>query len=185
MGDVDYVYGAYINGLFSQKGLYSISGDVVSAGLTSATAISLVNRTKTILAALATGTGAVSSSIDKNFFAQQTFAALAIAMQARREQARATINCKLTYSVLDYPLSEARRDLISYFFSGSIPGAFQEIQEEAAKAADNVTNPTAGTSPKNPAPESPAAQAPPGNTQPAGSQAPAQPPVQKPAAHLH
>jgi len=76
--------------------------------------------------------GSVSSSIDKNFYAQQTFAALAIAMQARRDQARVSITCNLALSVLDYPLAAVRRDLISYFYAGSMPGALQEVQEEAA-----------------------------------------------------
>jgi hypothetical protein len=139
MGDVDYAYGAYSGGLFAQKGAYAIAGDVVAASLTTASAISLVMRTKTILSAIATGMAGVSLSVDKNFFAQQTFAALTIAMQARRDQARATIGNNLALDVLDYPLAAVRRDLISYFYSGSLPGALQEIQEEAAKASSSAT----------------------------------------------
>jgi hypothetical protein len=141
MGDVDYAYGVYSSGLFFQKGAYSIAGDIVAAGLTTASAVSLVMRTKTILSAIATGMAGVSLSVDKNLFAQQTFAALTIAMQARRDQARAAINYNLALNVLDYPLAAVRRDLISYFYSGSLPGALQEIQEEAAKASASVAAP--------------------------------------------
>jgi hypothetical protein len=142
MGDVDYAYGVYASGLYTKKGAYAIAGDVLAAGLTTASAISLVLRTKTILSAIATGMAGASLSVDKNLFAQQTFAALTIAMQARRDQARAEIGNNLALNVLDYPLAAVRRDLISYFYSGSLPGALEEIQEEAAKASVSIV-PTA------------------------------------------
>jgi hypothetical protein len=148
MGDVDYAYGVYVSSLFSQKGAYAIAGDVVAAGLTTGSAISLVMRTKTILSAIATGMAGVSLSVDKNLFAQQTFAALTIAMQARRDQARATIDSNLALDVLDYPLAAVRRDLIAYFYSGSLPGALQEIQEEAAQASASVVPASPGAAKK-------------------------------------
>jgi hypothetical protein len=138
MGDIDYVYGVYTDALFAGKGFESFIGDAASLGLTTASAISVVARTKTILSALATGVSGVALSADKNFFAQQTFQSLAMAMQARRDQARATIIDNLQLSVTDYPLAAVRRDLVSYFYAGTLTGALQEIQQEAAKTSTNA-----------------------------------------------
>jgi hypothetical protein len=149
MGDIDYVYGKYTGGLFTAKAIEGLAADFESLGLTAASAISLATRTKTILAALATGVAGVNLSADKNFFGQQTFQALTIAMQARRDQTRATITQNLQLSVTDYPLAAVRRDLISYFYAGTLPGALQEIQEEAAKTSDDATK-NATASPSNP-----------------------------------
>jgi hypothetical protein len=138
-GDIDHVYGEYTNSLYAGKGVEAVTGDIVSLGLTAASAITLVTRTKTILAALATGVTGVSLSIDKNLFGQQTFAALAIAMQARRDEARSSIVKNEQLAVTDYTLEAARRDLVSYFYSGTLPGAIQEIQQEAATKSAAVT----------------------------------------------
>lgn len=146
MGDIDHVYGEYTDALYTGKGFQAVEGDIVNLGLTAASTISVVTRTKTILAALATGATGVNLSFDKNFFGQQTFAALAIAMQARRDQARRSITGNEQLSVTDYTLDAARRELISYFYSGTLPGAIQEIQEEAAtKSAKETTNEAAGS----------------------------------------
>jgi hypothetical protein len=139
-GDVDHVYGQYINYLYAGRGLQSLESDFVNLGLTAASAITVVMRTKTILTSLALATAGVNLSVDKNFFGQQTFAALAIAMQARRDQARNAIIKNESLSVTDYSLEAARRDLVSYFYSGTLPGAIQEIQELATKKSEDAAN---------------------------------------------
>lgn len=159
MGDIDHVYGEYVNTLYGNKGFAGISSDFLTLGLTAASTISLVTRTKTILATLATGVTGLSLSVDKNVFGQQTFAALAIAMQARRDEARSSIIKNEQMSVASYTLQAARRDLISYFYSGTLPGALQEIQEEgAAKSAAVTKTETAATI--TPATMTPAVSAP-------------------------
>ena len=130
MANVDYAYGVYAGGLYAQKGAYSIAGDVVAAGLTTGSAVSLVMRTKTILAAIATGMAGVNLSVDKNLFAQQTFAALIIAMQARRDQARAALTNNLALNVLDYPLAAVQRDLLSYFFCAHCRAPFRRFKKK-------------------------------------------------------
>jgi hypothetical protein len=139
-GDVDQVYGEYVTDLYAGRGFQSIESDLVSLGLTAASAISVVARTKTILASLAIATAGINLSIDKNVFGQQTFAALSSAMQARRDQARNSIIKNELLSVTDYTLDAGRRDLISYFYCGTLPGAIQEIQEEATQKSEGVSN---------------------------------------------
>jgi|SRR5579864_3741046 len=150
MGDIDYVYGDYTDALFTGKGWESFIGDATALGFSTASTISAVARTKTILSALGSAVTGISLSADKNFFSQQTFQALAIAMQARRDQARQTIISNLQLTVTDYPLAAVRRDLVSYFYAGTLPGALQEIQMEAAITSHNANNPTGAPSPKTP-----------------------------------
>jgi hypothetical protein len=53
MGDIDYVYGEYVDGLYAGKSFEAFLSDSASLGLTAASTISVVARTKTILSALA------------------------------------------------------------------------------------------------------------------------------------
>jgi hypothetical protein len=145
MSEIDNTYHEYNDGMYMGKASQAVAGDIASLGLTAATAITLVTRTKTILAALATGVAGVNLSFDKNFFGQQTFSALAIAMQARRDKAKSTIDDNRKMSAADYTLEGGRRDLVSYFFAGTLPGAIQEIQEEAAAASRAVSQPKPDT----------------------------------------
>jgi hypothetical protein len=132
MGDIDHVYGEYTNALYIGRGFQSLEADFLNLGLTAASTISLVSNTKTILSALASAVAGVNLSFDKSFFGQQTFSALAIAMQARRDEGRASILANEQLGVMEYGLEAARRDLIAYFQAGTLPGALQEIQQEAA-----------------------------------------------------
>jgi hypothetical protein len=135
MGEIDDAYGYYTRNLYAGKGLFGVSGDTTELGLTAAATIATHAPTKTLLSALATGITGVNLSFDKNFFAQQTFQAIGIAMQTRRDKARAEIIDHLDDPVDDYPLEAARRDLVSYYYAGTLPGGLQELQEEAGKAA--------------------------------------------------
>ena len=136
MGEIDDAYGQYTKVLYAGKGAFAVIGDTEVLGLTAAATIATHTPTKTILSALATGLTGVNLSFDKNFFAQQSFQAIAIAMQTRRDKARAAIAASLANDDgVQYPLTAARRDLISYYYAGTLPGGLQELQEEAGAAA--------------------------------------------------
>ena len=130
--NIDKVYNEYVQVLYTGKGVEGLTTDIANLGLTAASTITLVTRTKTILSALATAVAGVGLSVDKNVFGQQTFAALASAMQARRDQARKTILDNELRGVDVYSLDQALVYLVAYFYSGTLPGALEEIQEEAA-----------------------------------------------------
>ncbi|MGD1101310.1 MAG: hypothetical protein ABSA59_04520 [Terriglobia bacterium] len=75
-------------------------------------------------------------SVDKNFFAQQTYQVIALAMETRRTALYTQISNGLsTKSVVDYPLTAVKRDSVLYLYAGSLPGGLQEIQEEAGAAS--------------------------------------------------
>ena len=138
LADIDQVYGEYVDALSYGKSLFALESDAIGLGLSAASTISLVTHTKTILSALATAFTGAHLSYDKNFFGQQTLPALGIAMQARRSAARKSIAANKQLAVTEYTVEGARRDLIAYFYAGTLTGAIQEIQEEAgAKTSES------------------------------------------------
>lgn len=135
MGDIDDAYGQFTKNLYSGKGAIGVSGDATVLGLTAASTIATHTPTKTILSALGTAFTGVNLSIDKNFFAQQTYQTIGVAMQTRRDKARNLIINSLYDDDDDYPLGAAKRDLYAYLYAGTLPGGLQELQEEAGQAS--------------------------------------------------
>jgi hypothetical protein len=135
MGIMDELYNNYSARLFSGKGALAVAGDSSSLGLTAATVIAKQVATKTIFGALGTAVAGFNLSVDKNVFAQQTYEVIALAMETRRTALFNTISDSLSHPVADYPLSAVKRDLILYFYAGSLPGGLQEIQKEASNAS--------------------------------------------------
>ena len=142
MADIEVVYGQYYNHLFTSQGSIAIGSDALTLGLTSAASIATNAATKTIFSALGTGVTGVGLSVEKNLFAQQSFAVIAVAMQTRRDKIRTAIITNLNLDVTSYPLWAARRDLVSYFNAGTLPGGLQELQEEAGAATAAVATAT-------------------------------------------
>lgn len=141
MGQIDVVYGAYYNHLFTSKSSLSVGSDALTLGLSTASTIATHAATKTILSALGTGFSGLALSADKNFFAQQAFPVIGVAMQTRRDKVRATIVANLALDSAAYPLRSAKRDLVAYFNAGTLASGLQELQEEAGAAtAATVTN---------------------------------------------
>ena len=144
MSEVDDSYGQFFRRLYAGKADVAVSGDSAVLGLTAASTIATHTATKTILSALGTAVTGVNLSVDKNFFAQQTFQTIAVAMQTRRDKAREKISQSLDDDAEDYPLNAAMRDLVAYFYAGTLPGGLQELQEEAGGAAkDQAKDPKA------------------------------------------
>jgi len=144
MGAIDDVYGVYTSRLATGKGAIAVTGDTATLGLTAAASIAHLAATKTIFAALATGIAGVNLSIDKNYFAQQTYQVLALAMETRRDTIRHQITDGLTSNITDYPLSAVKRDLVAYLYAGSLPGGLIEIQKEAGAASKPTQGKQAG-----------------------------------------
>lgn len=141
MAEIDGAYGQYTADLFRGRGTTAIIGETAQLGLTAAATVAVPVRTKTIISAVAAGITGVNLSFDKNLFAQQTFQTIAIGMQTRRDKARLEIVSNLSKSVAEYPLAAARRDLVGYFYAGTLVGGLQQLQEDAAKTA--TENPVA------------------------------------------
>ncbi len=150
MAQIEIVYGDYYKKLFGRKNASAITGDALTLGLGSAGSIATKVATKTILSALGTGVAGLNLSIDKNLYAQQSFQIIGIAMQTRRDKIRAVVINNLKQDVILYPLTAAKRDLITYLLAGTLPSGLQELQEEAGAATAQDHTPTSSTVPAAP-----------------------------------
>jgi hypothetical protein len=140
MGLMDDLYNVYSANLYSGKGAVAVTGDALNVGLTTVVAIAGRIATKTLFGALGTAVTGINLSVDKNVFAQQTYQVIALAMETRRTAIYTEISDGLAKkSVLEYPLTAVKRDLVLYLYAGSLPGGLQEIQKEAG-AASAVTD---------------------------------------------
>jgi hypothetical protein len=134
MSQIDVVYNAYYERLFASKNGFAVTGDALTLGLSAAASIATNNATKTLLSALGTAFSGLSLSVDKNYFAQQTFPIIGVAMQTRRDKVRATVISNLALDTTTYPLMAVKRDLVAYLSAGSLASGLQELQEEAGAA---------------------------------------------------
>jgi hypothetical protein len=145
MGLMDDVYNVYSANLYSGKGAIAVTGETVNLGLTTAVAIASRTAAKTLFGALGTAITGINLSVDKNVFAQQTYQVIALAMETRRTAIYMEISDGLAKkTVLEYPLTAVKRDLVLYLYAGSLPGGLQEIQKEAgaaSAAADSQAKP--------------------------------------------
>ena len=136
MGLMDDLYNVYSAHLYSGKGAIAVTGDAANLGLTTAVAIASRTAAKTLFGALGTAVTGISLSVDKNAFAQQTYQVIALAMETRRTAIYTEISDGLAKkTVLEYPLTAVKRDLVLYLYAGSLPGGLQEIQKEAGAAS--------------------------------------------------
>jgi hypothetical protein len=136
MTQIEEFYGAYYKKLFGGRNSVAVAGDAVTLGLGAAGAIATNSATQAIFAALNTGLNGLSLSIDKNFYAQQSFQVIGTAMQTRRDKLRKQIMAHLTSDdATKYPLTAAKRDLIEYWNAGTLAYGLQELQEEAGTAS--------------------------------------------------
>lgn len=138
MTDIDIVYNHEYNNIFIQRSLTATLGDGFALGLGATGAIAAQKATKTIMAALQTAVTGLSTSINKNYFAEQSFQILGMAMGTRRDKIRKGIIAGLGEDDISYPLNQAKRDLISYLQAGTLPAALEELQEEAASASKDA-----------------------------------------------
>jgi fibronectin type 3 domain-containing protein len=134
MGQIDVVYDGYYRRLFVGKSDVAVIGDIFALGLGATSTIATHAATKTLMSALGTAFTGLSLSVDKNYYAQQSFAVIGVAMQTRRDKVRFSIITNLALDTTTYPLAAVKRDLVAYISAGSLPSGLQELQEEAGVA---------------------------------------------------
>ena len=131
MGLMDDLYNVYSANLYSGKGAIAVTGDAANLGLTTAVAIAGRTAAKTLFGALGTAITGISLSVDKNAFAQQTYQVIALAMETRRTAIYTEISDGLAKkTVLEYPLTAVKRDLVLYLYAGSLPGGCRRFRRK-------------------------------------------------------
>lgn len=141
---IDRQYAEFRSRLLAGQGGIAVAGDTSQLGLTAAATIARNVATKGIFAALATGITGLNLSIDKNYFQQQSYQVLIVAMDTARSSVSQQLVTGLGKTVESYPVTAMQDDLVNYLFAGSLPGGFAEIQREAGVANANQPAPTPG-----------------------------------------
>jgi hypothetical protein len=106
--------------------------DITKLGVDLATTLVPGATTKAILGAVSGGLTGARISLEKNFFEQKTIQALVTEMNAQRKTALVPIVAGLKQNVADYPLASAVVDLDRYYQAGTLTGALQGVQTDAA-----------------------------------------------------
>ncbi len=87
--------------------------------------------TKAALGAASAGITGTRTSVDKNFFYEQTVPVLIAAMNAARKKALLPILKGIDADLTAYPFADAVSDLQDYYMAGTFVGGRQAIQKDA------------------------------------------------------
>lgn len=134
-------------GLLTMDQYYSLFVDAFSAGKKSIDTFSEIGAmatnaagaalgsatTKSVLHIVSGGLIASQTSINKNYFYEQTIAALIKQMEAERRAVSVDIIRGAGLPLNQYPLAAALADLERYYFAGTVDGALAGIQRDAAR----------------------------------------------------
>jgi hypothetical protein len=132
-------YVRFVRDLGVDKQHLDAATDILLLGINLSSAATSAIRTKTNLALLAAGVTGAKITVDKHFYFDKTIPALISTMNAQRKQVLLEILRGRSQSMAEYPLLRALDDLNTYELAGTLVGAIDVLQSEAAvkdKAAD-------------------------------------------------
>ncbi len=132
---VDHNYYAFENRFYGGQATFNTTTDAVNLGLTAASSVTGTAALKSILSAIATGTTGFSASVEKNYFDQQSRAAVVTKMRSLRAVQLSTIQdaSHMKAGVTAYSLESGFADVAAYFDAGTVVGALQSIAEAAGQ----------------------------------------------------
>jgi len=132
---VDQNYYNFENHFYGSQATFSTGADAINLGLTAAGAVTGTAEVKSILAATATGVTGFKTSVEKNFFDQQSRAAVVTKMRALRATQLATLqdDSHMKAGVTAYSLEAGISDVNGYYDAGTVVGALQSIAQSAGQ----------------------------------------------------
>ena len=140
MTDVDGAFQEYRIQLQSDMAKTNAALDLTSLGLsTIGTAVKGANA-KTILAAIGTGVTGTRTAITQDFLYKATLQTLYLQMLADRSKIDARITKSETAGVEDYTLRRAYRDVLDYYYAGTLLGALQSNNADTGVKATQCAN---------------------------------------------
>jgi hypothetical protein len=131
----DQNYSDFENDLYAKRATGSFLADFVETGANLAGNISNGIRAKNIIFASIAAFRTNRKSYNLNYFQEQTTNLLVLKMQTSRNRVLKEIVVQRARSVEDYPMEAALGDAIRYFFAGTLPKAFQELQQDTSVQA--------------------------------------------------
>ena len=135
MAVIDLNYHEFEARLRTDKAVKDTSAEIVTLGLTAASATVGGEEAKTILSAIATGVVGADSSLDKNFLQNNTIQALELEMRAQRAEKERDLLNGMAESDAHYPLQNGIRDIIAYYYAGSLTDAMLGLMEKTGSDA--------------------------------------------------
>jgi hypothetical protein len=131
---IDLQYLKFIRSLTSNKQQIDAATDIASLSLNLAGTLVSGTQAKTNLAATAAGLGGIKTTIDKDFYYEKSIEALVVTMNAKRKQTLINILTGLNAPIQQYPFERAITDLQQYYLAGTLNGAVQFINVQAAES---------------------------------------------------
>ena len=129
---IDLRYLLFIKTLTADKQQLDSATDIASLTLNLAGTLVGGARAKTNLAATAAGLGGIKTTIDKDFYYEKSIEALVATMNAKRKDVLVGILTGLVAPVDQYPFERMLTDLQQYYLAGTLNGAIQFINVQAA-----------------------------------------------------
>jgi hypothetical protein len=143
MAVIDFNYHEFEVQLHSEKVLKNTTADIVTLGLTAASTAVGGAEAKTILSAIATGVVGANTALDKNVFQNNTVEALELEMRSLRALKEQDLINGMADTDAHYPLQSGIRDVIAYYYAGSLTDAMLGLVEKTgADAQANRANAT-------------------------------------------
>ena len=130
---MDQYYSLFIDGFSAGKKSIDTFSEIGAMATNAAGAALGSATTKSVLHIVSGGLIASQTSISKNYFYEQTIAALVKQMEAERRAVSVDIIRGTGLPVAQYPLAAALADLERYYFAGTVDGALAGIQRDAAR----------------------------------------------------
>lgn len=131
---IDLQYLKFIKTLTSDKQQLDAATDIAALSINLAGTLVGGIQAKSNLAAAAAGIGGVKTTIDKDFYYEKSIEALVATMNAKRKEMLIPILTGLSSSIVQYPFERALTDLHQYYLAGTLNGAVQFINVQAAES---------------------------------------------------
>jgi|GEM_PF-3983040 len=134
MTQIDNAYGLYeikVNNRVSQtNAALAIAQSAFSISGTASTGTSAK-----VLNSLGTFTGDVKTTISDELLYKTAIQIVISTMQADRAKLAAQITLKMQQELADYPLNQAKNDLLAYYYAGTVTHALSDANNDAGTAA--------------------------------------------------
>lgn len=136
MAMIDVNYYDYEKNLHKDNAVKNTVADIVTLGLTAAATAVGGEETKTILSAIATGVVGSNTAIDKNVLQNNTVQVLELEMRALRAEREQSLIAGMGASDEKYPLQSGIRDVIAYYYAGSLTDALMGLVQKTGSNAE-------------------------------------------------
>ena len=136
MATIDLNYHEFEARLRTDKAVKDTAAEIVTLGLTAASTAVGGEEAKTILSAIATGVVGANSSLDKNILQNNTIQTLELEMRALRAEREHDLLNGMADTDAHYPLQSGIRDVIAYYYAGSLTDAMLGLVEKTGSEAE-------------------------------------------------